>query len=103
MKRIISRKRIKNYVSRFPTAEPSLMHWFKTVRRAQWKNSADLKATYRKVDPVTVASRRTVYVFDIEHNRHRLIAAIHFNTQAVYILRIMPHQDYDRDRWKDEL
>jgi mRNA interferase HigB len=44
-----------------------------------------------------------VYVFNIERNRHRLIAAIHFNTETVYVLRIMTHKEYDRDRWKDEL
>jgi mRNA interferase HigB len=42
-------------------------------------------------------------VFNIEHNRHRLIAAIHFNTQTVYVLRIMTHQEYSRNRWKEEL
>ena len=62
-----------------------------------------LKTSFNDVDPVTVNSGRTVYVFNIEHNRHRLIAAIHFNTQTVYVLRIMTHREYDRERWKDEL
>jgi mRNA interferase HigB len=103
MKRVISPKRIKDHAARFPTAKPSLMHWLDTVRRAEWKHPADLKATFRDVDPVTVDSDRTVYVFNIEHNRHRLIAAIHFNTQTIYVLRITTHKEYDRNRWKDEL
>jgi hypothetical protein len=53
--------------------------------------------------PVTVASGRTLYVFNIQRNRHRLIAAIHFNTQTVYVLQIMTHREYDRSRWEDEL
>jgi mRNA-degrading endonuclease HigB of HigAB toxin-antitoxin module len=32
-----------------------------------------------------------------------LIAAIHFNMQTVYVLRIMTHREYDRGRWKEEL
>ena len=103
MKRLVSPKRIQDYLVRFPTAKPSLMHWLETMRRAEWKNPAELKASFNDVDPVTVDSGRKVYVFNIEHNRHRLIAAIHFNTQTVYILRIMTHQEYDRNRWKDEL
>ena len=73
------------------------------MQAAAWNNPAHLKAAFNDVDPVTVASGRTVYVFNIERNRHRLIAAIHFNTETVYVLRIMTHREYDRSRWKDEL
>lgn len=103
MKRIVSPARVRDYVRRFPTAQASLMHWLQIVRGAEWQNPAQLKASFDKVDPVTVDSGRTVYVFNIERNRHRLIAAIHFNTQTVYILRIMTHKQYDRDRWKEKL
>jgi mRNA interferase HigB len=103
MKRIVSPRRVREYWKRFPTAKPSLAHWLETVRRAEWKNPAELKTSFKDVDPVTVASGRTVYVFNIEHNRHRLIAAIHFDTQTVYVLRIMTHKEYDRNRWKDGL
>jgi mRNA interferase HigB len=103
MKRIVSPRRVRDYWRRFPTAESSLTHWLETVRRADWKNPSDLKSSFSDVDPVTVASGRTVYVFNIEHNRHRLITAIHFNMQTVDLLRIMSHREYDRNRWKDEL
>ena|SRR5436190_24190319 len=103
MERIVSPKRVKEYASRYPTAKPALTHWLENIRRGEWRNPSDLKASFSDVDPVTVDSGRTVYVFNIEHNRHRLIAAIHFNTQTVYVLRIMTHREYDRNRWKEEL
>jgi mRNA interferase HigB len=103
MKRVISPKRIWEYAERYPSAKSSLEHWLSTVRRGEWKNPAVLKNSFNDVDRVTVKSGRTVYVFNIEHNRHRLIAAIHFNTQSVYVLRMMTHKEYDRNRWKDEL
>jgi len=103
MKRIISPKRLTDYAAQYPTAEPSLRHWAKVAGQSDWRTPADLKAAFNDVDPVTVASGRTVYVFNIERNRHRLIAAIHFNTGMVYVLRLMTHKEYDRDRWKDEL
>jgi len=103
MKRIVSPVRVKDYAKQFPAAQPALMHWLKTVRDAEWRNPAELKSAFNDVDPVTVESGRTVYVFNIERNRHRLIAAIHFNTQTVYVLRIMSHKEYDRNRWKEEL
>lgn len=70
---------------------------------ANWHSPTDLKATFAYVDPVTVASGRTVYVFNIQSNAHRLIAAIHFNTQMIYVLGLMTHREYDRQTWKDEL
>lgn len=79
------------------------MHWLETVRRSEWNNHADVRRGFTDADRVTVESGRTVYVFNIEHNRHRLIAAIHFNTQTVYVLWIMTHSEYDRNRWKGEL
>jgi mRNA interferase HigB len=103
MKRIVSPKRIRDYARRFPTSKPSLLRWLMTVQHSHWNSPAELKATFNDVDPVNVRSGRTVYVFDIEGNRHRLISAIHFNTQTVYVLRILTHAEYDRNRWKDEL
>jgi mRNA interferase HigB len=79
------------------------MHWLNCVRAARWTSPAELKAVFNEVDPAVVESGRTVYVFNIERNRHRLIAAIHFNTQKVYVLRILTHAEYDRGRWKVEL
>jgi mRNA interferase HigB len=103
MERIVSPKRVREYALRYPTAKPALMHWLENIRRGEWRNPSDLKASFHDVDPVTVDSGRTVYIFNIERNRHRLIAAIHFNTQTAYVLRIMTHREYDRNRWKEEL
>ena len=103
MRRVVSPTRVKDFARRFPTAAASLMHWLQTVRGAEWQNPAQLKASFNDVDPVTVKSGRNVYVFNIERNRHRLIAAIDFNTQTVYVLRIMTHKEYDRNRWMEDL
>jgi mRNA interferase HigB len=62
-----------------------------------------VKRTFRDVDPVQVRSGNTAYVFNIHGNSHRLVGAIHFNTQVVYVLRLMTHKEYDEGRWKDEL
>lgn len=103
MKRIVTFKRLRDYAAAYPEAGPSLDRWERTVREAQWRTPADLKRSFNNVDPVQVKSGRTVYVFNIQRNEHRLIAAIHFNTGMVYVLRIMTHKEYDRERWKDEL
>jgi mRNA interferase HigB len=46
-----------------------------------------------------------VCVFNLGHgkNAYRLIEAIHFNTQIVFVLRLLTHAEYDRNEWKAEL
>jgi mRNA interferase HigB len=58
---------------------------------------------YPHADAVTVASGRTVVVFNIRGNRYRLVTAIHYNRQLVYTLRFMTHAEYSKNRWKDML
>ena len=103
MGRIITRKRLRNYAALYPQAKASLEHWERAAKNAKWRSPAELKQTFNGVDPVTVASGNQVYVFNIQGNEHRLIAAITFDKGRVYVLRIMTHRDYDRQQWKDEL
>ena len=39
-------------------------------------------------------------VFNVGGNNYRIIAAIHFNTQTVFILHVLTHPEYDRGKWK---
>jgi mRNA interferase HigB len=52
---------------------------------------------------VRVRSDNPVVVFNIAHNRYRLITAVHFNREKVFVLRFLTHKEYDRDQWKDDL
>lgn len=103
MRRIITRKRLREYAERYPRAKTSLLHWEKTVLAAAWNAPSDLKQSFNDVDAVKVDSGNTVFVFNIERNAHRLIAAVHFNTGMVFVLRIMTHKEYDQGHWKEEL
>ena len=55
------------------------------------------------VDFVKVQSGNTVAVFDIHNKKYRLVAAIHYDFPRVFVLRIMTHEQYDKNYWKDEL
>ena len=43
---------------------------------------------------------RDFYVFNIGGNKFRLVAAIHFNTQRLFVRHILTHADYNTERWK---
>ena len=50
-----------------------------------------------------VDSNRTVVIFNIGGKNYRLITAIHYNRQLVFVLRFMTHAEYSKNRWKDDL
>jgi len=93
--RVISKKKINEFIKRFPSSRPSLESWYAVVRRAAWKSLADVKAVYSSADQV---NRRTV--FNISGNNYRLIARINYRMQIVFVLHILTHEEYDEEGWK---
>jgi len=84
-------------------AEASLRTWAQQARAAEWLKFADVRKTFPSADSLTVASGRPVVVFNIAHNRYRLIAAVHYSSRIVYTLMILTHKQYDRNAWKEQL
>jgi mRNA interferase HigB len=100
---VISRKRLARFAKEHVDAARPLEQWYRTLRRARWQNLAEARLVYVKADAVAVASGRTVTVFNIGGNKYRLIAAIHYNRQRVYVLRVLTHAEYSKAHWKEDL
>lgn len=92
---VISYRRIREFIEGHPDAEASLNAWYKTAKKANWQNLAEVQKRYLHADLV---GRYTV--FNISHNKYRLIARVVYKSQTVFIIRVLTHEDYDRDRWK---
>ncbi len=101
--RIITRKRLREFAQRYPDAAEPLQKWYCLLRETRWGNLQDVRRVYPHADTVTVASGNTVTVFNIRGSQYRLIAAIHYNRQRVYVLRLLTHAEYSKDLWKDNL
>jgi mRNA interferase HigB len=101
--RIIKEKFLIDMAERYPKASKYLGAWVKTVRAAEWRNLAEVRATYSSADMVSVASGKQVMVFNVCGNSYRLIVAMHFDRQIAYTLRFLTHADYSRESWKDEV
>lgn len=100
---IITRRRLMEYAKRHPNSRTSLQAWYAVAKAAHWRSIAEVKKTFPHADAATVDSGRTVTIFNITGNHHRLISAIHYNTGKIFILRILPHPLYNRSNWKNEL
>ena len=91
--RIISNKALQDFADLYPQAKTPLQEWRGKIRGVSVKSYAELKTLFNSVDKVG-----HYFVFNIAGNHYRLIAAIHFNTQTLYIRSIMTHKEYDQ--WK---
>ena len=101
--RIVTKRRILDYAKQHPNAAANLSAWFTVASAAKWQSIADVRKVFPHADLATVGSSKTVTIFNIAGNRHRLIAAIHYNTRSAFILKILTHADYSKDRWKNDL
>jgi len=79
------------------------MFWYKVTKAAKWRNLGDTRSTFGHADIVRVGSGRTVVAYNIGGNKYRLITAIHFDRETVYVLRVLTHKEYTRGKWKEEL
>jgi len=95
MVRAISRKAIREFGKLHADAAPSLSNWLQIVRKAKWRNLAELRADFAGADQV---GRRTV--FNIGGNKYRLIARVNYRSQRLFILHTMKHAEYVKGEWK---
>lgn len=94
---VIKWRPLKEFIDAYPDAETPLEAWYDIAEKACWRNFGELRATYPHADQVGKFT-----VFNIGGNKYRLIAAIHFNRQKVFVRHILTHEEYDRGDWKDD-
>lgn len=92
--RIVSRKAIREAARSHSEWGASLNTWYKITKNADWRSFADVRNSWRNSDMVG-----RFVVFDISHNRCRLIATIKYKWRLVYIRRILSHAEYDEREW----
>ena len=90
--RIITYKRIKDFIEIHADSKNSLNLWYHTVKSKNWDNINDLKKDFNSID--YVGNHR--FVFNIKGNNYRLITIISFNAKKVYIRFIGTHPEYDK-------
>lgn len=73
-------------------AEGPLKAWLAEARAAQWKSPQDVKRQYANA---SIISNNRV-VFNIKGNDYRLIVAIAYKMQYVYVKFVGTHAEYDR-------
>jgi mRNA interferase HigB len=94
---VISEKTLREFWRLHPEAEIPLRSWLRAAEHAEWEKFSDVRRHYRSADQVGKFT-----VFNIGGNKFRLIVDIHFNRGKLYVRSVLTHQDYDRNKWKED-
>ncbi|MBN1491961.1 MAG: type II toxin-antitoxin system HigB family toxin [Phycisphaerae bacterium] len=100
---VITRKRLRAFAARHANAAMPLEAWYRTASKANWQSIQDVRRIYAHADAVKVASGNDVTVFNVSGNKYRLVTAIHYDAQRVYVLRLMTHAEYGKGKWRTTL
>jgi mRNA interferase HigB len=90
--RVIAVRALKAFWQKHPDAESALRAWYTETKRATWRGPQDIRNAYRTAS--FVGNNRVV--FNIRGNSYRLIVAIKYEFQIVYIRFVGTHGEYDR-------
>lgn len=93
--KLISNKALRDFSTRYPAAEIPLQNFRLLVEKGRFSSFGDLKTTFGSVDKVGER-----FVFNIGGNKYRLIAAIAFSPQLLWVKAVLTHAEYDRGDWK---
>lgn len=99
--RIISKSQLKQFwaLPGHEDAEGPLRSWHTHVgdKSVKWQSWGDVRADFSHASLVG-----NCVVFNIGGNKYRLVTRIRYPSQKVFILKLMTHKEYDKNKWKEE-
>lgn len=101
--RVIKRATLADFGERHPDAAEPLARWYRIASKAEWPTLAEVRLEFPHADAAVVQSGKPVTVFNVSGNKYRLVTAIHYNRQIIYVLRVLTHAEYSKDKWKEQL
>ena len=92
--RIIAFRTLREFweMPEYVDSEISLRAWYHDTKNANWKNSNELKQQYTNASIVGEGR----LVFNIKGNTYRLVVAIDYEFQIIFIRFIGTHKQYDK-------
>jgi mRNA interferase HigB len=103
---VVTPGHLDDAAAKYPDAAKEIAHWMTVVEGARWTSFVDVRRTFLDADEVD-----GYVVFNIRHNRYRLITVIHYSKEKngkrtldhIYIRSLLTHREYDnRSNWDRE-
>jgi mRNA interferase HigB len=76
--------------------------WRQVAEASKWEWLLDVQRRYPKAEAIQFGND-SYTVFNIRHNRFRLIVKIVYSSQTIFVKHVLTHAEYDRDEWKESL
>jgi len=92
--RILAFKTLKEFWEKpeYADSEKSLRAWFQDAKNSDWKDSNEMKEHYKTASIIGYGG----VVFNIKGNSYRLVVAIDYEFQVIFIRFIVTHKQYDK-------
>lgn len=92
---ILNARAIEQFIAEHTDAEAPLNDWVTKIRAAEWKNNADVQNTFKSADHLGDQK----FIFNIGGNKFRMAAMVWIVQERVYVLKIMTHAEYDKEKF----
>jgi mRNA interferase HigB len=92
---VIAKARLRAFWERHRDAQNALAAWFKAARKARLTCLADMRVPFPSADQVG-----SCLIFDVCHNKYRLIVRPSRNWKRLFVRHVLIHRDYDKGHWK---
>jgi mRNA interferase HigB len=93
--RVIGKTAIAKFSESHPDALTPLLRWYFVAKRAAWTNLVDVRIDFPHADSIGPFT-----VFNVAGNKYRLVVAIKYRWQIVYVRQILTHAEYAKDTWR---
>ncbi len=92
--RIIAFRTLREFFEKpeYSDSETSLKAWYHDAKTAEWKNPNELRQQYKNAS--FVGEGRVV--FNIKGNDYRLVVAIDYEFQVIFVRFVGTHNQYDK-------
>jgi mRNA interferase HigB len=88
---LVSLPPLLRFIGDHPDTKQAVLAWCSEVRKAEWKQPADIKAQYASA---SILKHRRV-VFNLKGNDYRVVVAVAYQVGFVYVKFVGTHAQYD--------
>jgi mRNA interferase HigB len=91
---VISKPGLLELARKHPETIPTLTHWYKVAKKAEWRGLHEVRREFPSADQVGDA-----LIFDVLGNKYRLIATVNYARKQLFVKALLAHREYDRKGW----
>jgi mRNA interferase HigB len=91
---VISKKPFSEASTKYPNDRDAIMNTYNVLRKVEFDTPSIMKETFASLDNFKYKDKW--WVIDIGGNNLRLISAISFSCQRIYVKHIVTHTEYDK-------